>query len=185
MSGPEASPEGTRSAGLKSRPGTGDSRSSGGGLSGGTRAEMSVSVFSLGAHHFALETALVGELVVVESLRRVPLAPPAILGIFSLRGSPVALVDLAALLELPGREATPPDARNALVLKTDRVLGAISIDRVEAVLPLRRGQFTPRGPDETNEMVGGMLTVEIKQALTATMLDSSAFLSRFAKLKYV
>src|SRR6185295_1390429 len=51
--------------------------------------------FWLGEHCYGLQTALVGEVVTVEALTPVPLAPPPVRGLFNLRGAPVALVDLA------------------------------------------------------------------------------------------
>ena len=57
---------------------------------------------------------IVGEVVPVEALTPVPLAPPAILGLFNLRGTPVALVDLGGRSGCPtaGRRSRAPASRH-------------------------------------------------------------------------
>ena len=148
------------------------------------KAGQSFSIFTIGRHAFALETALVGELVSVEAVTPVPLARPSILGLFSLRGEPVALVDLAALLELQGGAGSARGVGKALVIKTQVVLAAFSIDTMEAVVPLGRGQFTPSGLDDRGELVSGMLTLNLKDKLTVTVLDSNALLGKLELLEY-
>ena len=100
--------------------------------------------FWLGARCFGLEVNLVGEVVNVSAAIPVPLARPSLLGLFNLRGTPVALVDLAATLELtealsdsplpPSLDAAQSKNFAALVIKTTGILAAARIDRMKAVL---------------------------------------------------
>src|SRR5687768_6740409 len=80
--------------------GSGSSTASGGGPTL-ERYQHNLCAFWLGEHCYGLQTALVGEVVTVEALTPVPLAPAPVRGLFNLRGAPVALVDLAQVLELP------------------------------------------------------------------------------------
>lgn len=68
------------------------------------------------------------------------MSPPAILGLFNLRGMPVALIDLAAVLEIPSGVVRHSETRVALVLRgRSGPLAAALIDRMEMVVP-------PSGP---------------------------------------
>lgn len=51
----------------------------------------------LGEDRYVLNTAQIGEILPMVNLKRIPLAPPAVAGVFNYRGVPVAVVDLAQL----------------------------------------------------------------------------------------
>src|SRR5262245_8205241 len=151
--------------------------------------DQSVCVFWLGEHCFGLQSALVGEVCAVESVTPVPMAPAAVLGLFNLRGTPVALVDLAQVLELPGSGASP-DGRSsrtplALVLRTQSLLVAAHISKMEVVVPAGRGLFSP--PDEgagEHPVVAGFLELPERSELTVTLLDPEALVARLDRLRY-
>jgi purine-binding chemotaxis protein CheW len=143
----------------------------------------SVCTFWIGKRCYALDTALVGEVVNVETTTPVPLAPSAVVGLFNLRGTPVALVDLANVLDLPEGYQGKGEQKTALVLRKGSVLGAVLIDRMEVVIPVGQGYFTPRQGDE-HPVVQGFLEVDVRGGLVLTVLDATALLQRFERLKY-
>ena len=71
-------------------------------------------------------------------------------GLFNLRGTPVALVDPAKLLGLPeppmNDEPRPGRPLTALVLRTENVLMALLIRRMEMVITRGRGSSAPPRP---------------------------------------
>src|SRR5687768_12980568 len=75
----------------------------------------SVAVFWVGQSAYAIDIGMVGEVVVVEAIAPVPRARGGILGVFNLRGIPVALVSLSTVLSLPRAETAEAGA-TALVL---------------------------------------------------------------------
>ncbi len=144
----------------------------------------SVCSFWLGQRCYALETSLVGEVVAVESVTPVPNSQAAILGLFNLRGMPVALVDLAQVLELPEGPARHTENRVALVLRAKHgVLAAVLIDKMEMVVPPGAGIWTPRTTNE-HPAVQGFLSVEARGGLVLTLVDSPALMQRLERLKY-
>jgi chemotaxis signal transduction protein len=177
--------EGSRSADGSGAPRTGSSLGSTGETGSLTRhLNKSVCSFWLGQRCYAIETSLVGEVVAVESVTPVLNAHAAILGLFNLRGMPVALVDLAQVLELPAAPATNNENRVALVLRSKHgVLAAALIDRIEMVVPPGVGQWTPRMPNE-HPAVQGFLAVEARGGLMLTLVDSAALMQRMERLKY-
>jgi purine-binding chemotaxis protein CheW len=144
--------------------------------------------FWLGNQCFAIPASVVGEVVPVEALTPVPLAPAAVRGLFNLRGTPVAAVDLGAALslaDLPPVEAPRPGhPLTALVIRSDDlVLGAI-IRRMEMVIPAGRGRFRPRGDSgEESPLVAGFLEIAERGALVMTVLGAEELLDRLGQLR--
>src|SRR6185295_6776910 len=90
------------------------SRRSGGSVRPGNRPpeergfQATLCAFWLGQQCFAISADIVSEVVSVESFTPVPLAPAAVVGLFNLRGTPVALVDLVRALTLAGTGDAEP-----------------------------------------------------------------------------
>jgi purine-binding chemotaxis protein CheW len=184
--------------------GSGPSRGSGGGSgSGGQRTlrptgrragpapegfATTLCGFWLGNQCFAIAAAIVGEVVPVEALTPVPLAPAAVRGLFNLRGTPVAAVDLGQALALtdlpPADEPRPGQPLTALVIRSgDLLVGAI-IRRMEMVVPAGRGRFRPRGESgEESPLVAGFLEIAERGAMVMTVLASEELLDRLAALR--
>jgi purine-binding chemotaxis protein CheW len=148
--------------------------------------------FWLGQQCFAIAADLVGEVVWVEAVTPVPLAPPAILGLFNLRGTPVALVDLVRALALTGtgeaEPTRPGQARTALVLRpgeaNDFLLGAL-IGRMEMVVPGGRGRFRPRSEsNEESPLVEGFLEISDRGSLVMTVLSTPEIVARLTELRF-
>ena len=139
---------------------SGSSTASGGGPPV-ERYPHNLCAFWLGEHCYGLQTALVGEVVTVDALTPVPLAPAPVRGLFNLRGAPVALVDLAQVLELG--EATVGDEPRvgrplvALVLRTESLFVGLLIRRMEMVITRGRGILGPPGGQRRRAPRGGRL----------------------------
>jgi chemotaxis signal transduction protein len=156
---------------------------------GPRRLQHSLCAFLLGDHCYGLETGLVGEVVEVEAVVPVPLAPAPVRGLFNLRGMPVALVDLPTMLELPER-AVADEGRagrhlTALVLRTESLILGLGIRRMEMVITRGRGSFSLRQPGVSEHpAVAGFLELPDRGGLTITVLDSQAVLAQVDRLKY-
>jgi purine-binding chemotaxis protein CheW len=168
------------------------SRRSGSGKPGPQRPEerghtSTLCGFWLGQQCFALAAEIVGEVVAVESVTPVPLAPPAVLGLFNLRGTPVALVDLVRALGLTvpeGGEAQPRQTQVALVLRVGELVVGALIGRMEMVVPAGRGRFRPATEsNEESPLVEGFLEISDRGALVMTVLRSPEIVARLAELR--
>jgi chemotaxis signal transduction protein len=151
------------------------------------RLTTSLCAFWLGAECFALDVALVGEVVTVDDVVPVALAPEPVLGLFNLRGTPVALVDLAAVLEIsPGvrPEQGADKRRSALVLRPDDVLAAVLIDRMEIVLTKGRDARASGPSADDKPFVKGFVEVHDRGGLVVTVLDPAAIVQRLDQLKF-
>jgi len=170
-----------------------DASSGGARRSGGApvpRLQHSLCAFWLGEQCYGLETALVGEVMTVDALAPVPMAPAPVRGLFNLRGTPVALLDLSRVLELPElmpvEEPRPGKPLVALVLRTERLLVGLLIRRMEMVITRGRGSFSPPGVSAAEHpIVAGFLELSERGGLTVTVLDPDALLARLDRLKYL
>ncbi len=145
-------------------------------------------VFRLGGTSFALDTSLVSEVFLVDRLTPVPLAKPHVLGLFSLRGTPVSLVDLKGLLCLGDGAATEiePTAERpaiALVLRTKSTLVGGLIDRVDLILSAGKGIFSDANSSTEHAAVSGFLELTGFHEGTATVLRDTEVSSRIDALR--
>ena len=103
--------------------------------------QAGVCLFSTEGYRFAVDTAAVGEVTTAATMLFVPMVPTPVVGLFNLRGTPVAVVDLLALLG--ERQIAGPVGRGGvtiLVLRTDHPVAALRIVRLETVLPHGSGR---------------------------------------------
>jgi purine-binding chemotaxis protein CheW len=139
-------------------------------------------VFWLGGQRYALDTVDVVEVVTLAQLVPVPLSPPWLLGLSSLRGTPLPVVELPLVLSLPLTDP-PADAggRPALVMRVDDVLLASRVDRIEAVYAFEGARFESAGPGES-PAVRGLLEVG-RGTGPATLLDHDELERRVNELR--
>jgi chemotaxis signal transduction protein len=144
-----------------------------------SRLSISVCAFRIGGRQFGIEVSRVGEVVHVERVTEVPAAPATITGIFGLRGTPIALVDLSTSL------GTAPPRRDegamALVLRIGELEFALAIDAVDAVIPADRGSLLPRS-DGDSAFVRGFVEVKGLKGLL-TLLDPEALATHLHRMR--
>jgi len=146
-----------------------------------TTSHAGVCTFFLGDRHFGLDVGLVGEVVSVAEVAPVPMSHGSVRGIFNLRGTPVALLDLGEVLALDGGRIR--DARTALVVRREDLLVGFVIDRMEAVVPEGRGVFTDATADD-HAAVRGFLELEDARGIV-TVLDPTALLERIEATRFL
>lgn len=149
-------------------------------------AAASLCAFWIGERCFGLDTRLVGEVVTVEDHIQVPLAPRAVRGVFNLRGEPVPLVSLAAILNLPEPRQSQPKNLNAIVLRAYDVVVGLIADRMETVFSPGRNQMTP--PSHSKEdaaYVGFIELVSDNIQTVVSVLDPEALLGLLSALRYI
>ena len=96
--------------------------------------------FHLGDELFAVDMAPVQEIIRVPAVSRMPLAPPALVGLANLRGRVLPIVDLRRLFQLPAQ--ADDDANRALVIDLGQPLGFI-VDRVASVIGVEPAEIAP------------------------------------------
>ncbi len=194
----------SKGSGSGSSPGSGSGRSGSAGSSGksggsagsagsaGTAKAGSVQrvcVFWLCGDCFALDVGLVGELVTVDQVAPIPMSKSAMLGIFNFRGTPVALIDLAEILEIPPGKRTEVSIEDGkqnpvLVIRASNLVAGVLIDRMEIVLEIGPGVLSRPKAGGDNPLVQGFLEADNRGGLFVTVLDTAALLQRLEQLKY-
>ncbi|MBK6694669.1 MAG: chemotaxis protein CheW [Myxococcales bacterium] len=190
------SSKGGSGSGSSGRSGSGQSSGKGSGGSGGSQGAANkgggvqrVCAFWLCGDCFALDIGLVGELVTVDQLAPVPLSKSAMLGLFNFRGTPLALIDLAEILEIPASkrsEITVGDGKPypVLVIRASNLMAGVLIDRMEIVLEIGPGVLSRPKAGGDNPLVQGFLEADNRGGLFVTVLDTAALLQRLEQLKY-
>lgn len=147
-----------------------------------------VCAFWLGRRCFGVDIRIVSEVVTIESVMPVPISPPELLGLFNLRGTPVALIDLARVLDLPAVERpdamAPTKVRTGFVLRSTTMSAALLIDRMEIVLPVAPEFLTAADAADEHPAVLGFFEAGSRGGLMITVLDADGLLERFDKLKF-
>lgn len=90
-----------------------------------------VLLVTVGDERLAMPASDVIEVIGQPKLTRIPLSPPGLLGVASLRGSVIAIVSLAALL---GRDLKHDEARRVVVVNTGVPVG-VAVDDVMSLRP--------------------------------------------------
>jgi purine-binding chemotaxis protein CheW len=157
---------------------TGSHKTDGSAGAGSSGIRQSLCSFWLGARCFGMDVSLVGEVVAVESITPVPRSHDALLGLFNLRGTPIALVDAAAVLSLDANDGTKQ--AQALVVRHGDLVAALAIDRMESVIEAGRGAFTPAAGGDEHPVVQGFLETSDR---VVTVIAPDALLERLERLR--
>jgi len=99
-------------------------------------ADLQVLEFAVGDEVYALETRFVSEVYPVTDLALIPGTPDFVLGVISVRGKIVSVLDLRPLFGLRVRVGVCPDT--AIVLRSDSMEFGVAADQIREVkaLPL-------------------------------------------------
>ncbi len=170
---------------LKSGVPTGTNRPDESSVSSATEEGDIIACFSLGEQHFGLSVEIVGEVVTIDDLIRVPKAPLGVKGLFNLRGTPVALVDLATALNLRDATRNPRQGQmTGLVIRPapSTVLAAIEVDSVQSVVSTSAGHFVPKSSDDELPSIQGFLEIPNPDRVV-TVLDANLVLEGLQRLQ--
>ena len=147
-----------------------------------TGADLHCCVFAIGNDTLGLDVSAVGEVFQVERLVDVPLAPPGVLGLTNLRGVAMAVIDLASILDLPGRTNKETDGLGpALVLRVGGMRLAASIDSVDSVFPINSSAITESDAVDEHPAIGGFLTRSDDNVVS--ILDVEELTQRIQRLR--
>jgi purine-binding chemotaxis protein CheW len=105
--------------------------------------------FMVGRYLFGVDVSLVQEVVRLQQITPVPLAPPEIAGLINLRGEVLTAIDMRARMGL-SREDAPRDPVNVVVRVGDEPVSLL-VDEIGGVLELEHETFeqTPTTVDES------------------------------------
>lgn len=122
---------------------------------------ISYCTFWLDGLRFGIEVLEVQEVLRIQSMTPVPLAPQAIEGLINLRGQIITAIDLRERLELPPR---PEGERSVnIVVRTEEGPVSMIVDQIGGVLEVDRASFEL--PPETlsgagRDLIAGVYKVD-------------------------
>ena len=120
--------------------------------------EVELLTFTLGEERYAIEIGDIAEIVAAQTATRIPNVEAGIVGIISVRGAIVTLVDVRARLKQPPR-APSKDSRVIVVRKGAGLIG-FEVDRVLRPAKIERATIEPQPvvhPDEESECIIGVI----------------------------
>ncbi|CAG1769264.1 Chemotaxis protein CheW [uncultured bacterium] len=101
--------------------------------------ETQAVVFKLASERFAFEASFLVEVCNAAEIVPVPCTPDFVLGIMSLRGRVVSIIDLRSFFEFSERGIS--DMNKLLVLSNGQMSFGVLADLVEGVRPFRQGEL--------------------------------------------
>jgi purine-binding chemotaxis protein CheW len=108
------------------------------------RPQIELLTFMLGDQEYALGIRLLREIIRVPRVTPVPRVVPFVLGIISLRGGIVPIVDLRTRLRLPGgNQPSGPGGGRILVVSRDGESFGLLVDRVKNVVRMPAAEIEP------------------------------------------
>jgi purine-binding chemotaxis protein CheW len=149
------------------------------GASARAPAIESLVCFTIANRSYALDVALVREVVAVSAVFPVPKMPAPVLGVFSLRGATVALIETSLLLGL-GAGGEPAAA--LVVVRNHQTVCGLTIDRVIGVSRFIERNFIPADAGHEPPEVIGFMPDE--RSGLVTVLDAGVVLSALNRLRF-
>lgn len=106
----------------------------------GEEERLELIQFRLAHEDYAIEMAYVGEVYPLRDMTPVPCTPQFVLGIISIRGQVISVVDIRDFFDLPKKEIT--DTFRVIIVKNDRMAFGILADEVigETRIPVAKIQ---------------------------------------------
>lgn len=106
-----------------------------------TSGLVEVVEFLLGNEHYGIEPAYIREIHPLRDLRPLPSTPPFVLGLISLRGQIISVIDIKKFFDLPDRGLT--DLNKVLVLRTAQMEVGILADAILSRQEIPREDLQP------------------------------------------
>ncbi len=113
-----------------------------------------LSTFHVGKYLFGVDVALVQEVVRLQQITPVPLAPPEIAGLINLRGEVLTAIDLRARLGLPPAKGDREPVN--VVVRVDDEPVSLLVDEIGGVLEVSQVPFE-QTPSTVGERVRDLL----------------------------
>lgn len=136
-------------------------------------AHLSLFVIELGGEHFAIELQSVQEFCDITVPREIPCCPPHILGVISLRGNLLTLLDISSILNLPPAK----NSTKAIITHLKEQLVAVAVDKLNDVLYLREDALQSTSASNEQHKIEIKGTVPYAGKMIA-VLDLPALLAR-------
>jgi purine-binding chemotaxis protein CheW len=135
-------------------------------------------VFDLGGERYGLPVAAVDEIVRrPDQLTRVPLAPPFVDGIMSLRGKMIPVIDQRQRFAVDGQ--TDGRARRVIILTIDGLQTGITVDKVTEILSVRQSELRAVPEmDEAGAAVVDRVAIGQRHGDMILLIDPRALLDR-------
>ena len=139
-------------------------------------ATRSFLTFRLDQRLYALRAEEVAEVVIMPAIARVPLSPPALLGIANLRGSVVPIVSLRGLL---GRTESALDSKAKVIVLNVGAPIAVVVDTTDGLVTVDADRIEEREAElsaEAGELLSGAFQVDAERGV-ARVLDIERLLN--------
>lgn len=148
------------------------------------KAQIELLTFELAGEQYAIDIEHLVEIVTPRPVTRVPNADPSIVGILSLRGMIVTLIDVRARLRHRAAEATGPDVR-IIVTEYDGENTGFVVDRVLRVVKADAEEIDPHPVVHTSEQDESVRGVFRNDGALTILLDLEKLLGVVRNGTYV
>ena len=146
---------------------------------GDTSEQVELLLFTIAGEQYAASIEHIVEIVTPRPVTHIPNADPSILGIFSLRGMIVTLIDVRRRLGHPPLHEETPDTRVVVVQDRDETIGFV-VDRVMRVVKTDVDSIDPQPVAHVSEQVESVRGVFRHDGALTILLDLDKLLGGVA-----
>jgi len=148
------------------------------------RPQLEILTFEIAGEVYAIDIEHVGEIVTPRPVTRVPNANPSVVGILSLRGMIVTLIDARSRLRHRAATANGPDVR-VIVIELEGENMGFAVDRVLRVVRVDEEAIDPHPVVHTSEQEESVRGVFRHDDTLTILLDLEKLLGVAANGTYV
>src|SRR6185436_12940557 len=146
----------------------------------GREQQIELLTFVIAGEHYAVHIERIVEIVTPRALTRIPNAEASVVGIISLRGTIVTLVDVRRKLRHPPAAGTTPDTRIVVIDHYNEMIGFL-VDRVLRVVKAGAADIEPHPVVHATELDQAILGVFRAGDALTILLDLDKLLDRFTQ----
>jgi len=146
----------------------------------GPEQQIELLTFVIAGEHYAVHIERIVEIVTPRTRTRIPNADPSVVGIISLRGTIVTLVDVRRKLRHPPAGDATPDTRIVVVDHHNEMIGFL-VDRVLRVVKAEAADIEAHPVVHATELDQAILGVFRAGGALTILLDLEKLLDRFTQ----
>jgi len=146
----------------------------------GPEQQIELLTFVIAGEHYAVHIERIVEIVTPRAMTRIPNADPSVVGIISLRGTIVTLVDVRRKLRHPPAGEATPDTRIVVIDHQNEMIGFL-VDRVLRVVKAESADIEPHPVVHATELDQSILGVFRAGSALTILLDLEKLLDRLTQ----
>ena len=100
--------------------------------------------FKIGEEYYGIDIMVVKEILKAKKFTRIPNSLEFVIGVLNLRGEIIPVIDLGKMFHL--ETSANSEIKSIIIIKIENLQNGLVDDKINHVIPLRRGDIQPPSP---------------------------------------